>query len=65
MKKLLIILSLILLITVNSCSSIQDCKVKVKPSVIICKDVCKDTEGLYRLDGLSLDGIEGKVTCKF
>lgn len=66
MKKLLLSLILtILILTNSSCYTVQECKVKVKPSVIICKDVCKDTEGLYRLEGLALDGIEGKITCKF
>lgn len=66
MKKLLLSLILtILILTNSSCHTVQECKVKVRPSVIVCKDVCEDTEGLYTFDGLALDGIEGKIICKF
>jgi hypothetical protein len=66
MKKLL--LSLILTVSIltnSSCYTVQECKVKVRPFVVVCKDICEDTEGLYTVDGLALDGIEGKVICKF
>lgn len=66
MKKLLLSLILtILILTNSSCYTVQECKVKVKPSVIICKDVCKDTEDLYTFNGVALDGIKGEVNCKF
>lgn len=65
LRQVFLSLMVFTVLSLTSCSSIQNCKVKVKPSVILCEDYCKDTEGIYSINRFLLDGVEGKVICNF
>lgn len=63
-KTLQLSLTIFILLSTASCT-IHSCNVKVAPSVKICDITCSDTDGIYSINKIMLDSIEGKITCKF
>lgn len=64
-RPVFLVLIVLIVTSLPSCHSAQECKVKVEPSVSLCKDTCNETEGIYRGNMFSLDAIEAKYICKF